>query len=73
MASGLGIGLRGPTDAVGLIDTCNRHAHASRPAAAIRDYERDAALLIEHLIDDALNIGVIQEAVAVAVAKRTAD
>ena len=61
MTSGLRIGLRGPTNAVGLIDTCNRHAHASRPAAAIRDSERDASLLIEHLIDEALDVGCVIE------------
>ncbi len=37
----------------------NRHAHASRPAAAIRDPERDASLLIEHLIDEALDVSCV--------------
>ena len=40
-----------------------------RPAVAIRDSERDSALLIQHLIDEALDIGSIVEAVAVAVAQ----
>ncbi len=43
---------------------------ATQPTATIRESEPDTALLIQHLIDNALNIVAIDEAVAVAVAQR---